>query len=332
MEAYRARKAMNNNSDLMIMNMIDKNDLKWAIENNISYFVFDFERLEKSIEIAKQVSKQAKIHIEVETGFNRTGFKEHEIDKVITEYNNNREYLHIEGLCTHYAGAESIANYYRIREQISKFNRIKEIIHQNNVYPKHFHSACSAAALTYEDTLMNMVRIGISQYGFWPSSETKIYNMLSDNAHFTKDPLHRILSWKSKIISINNIKAGEFIGYGNSYLTSENTKIAIVPVGYYHGFSRSLSNLGYVLINNRKAPVVGMINMNMSIINITGINNASIGDEVVIIGKQGRHEISVSSFSDMANYVNYEMLVRLPYEIPRIIVDNEKYYNNNHVN
>lgn len=320
-EAARAMAVKHPSSHIMIMNMIDNGDIDWAVENEVSYFVFNLERIEKSIEASKKVGKKALVHIEIETGFNRTGLNNSELTEFIEIYKRNSEYLEIEGICTHLAGAESVANYLRIQNQLVKYNQTLHILHDNGVKSKYRHVASSAAALTYAETRMNMVRFGIAQFGFWPSKETRMYNMLSDDAHFTKDPLHRILSWKTTVTSIKHIPAGEFVGYGTSYLTTEPTVAAVIPIGYCHGFSRNLSNLGYVLIKKKKAQVIGMVNMNMLMVNVTHIHGVNRGEDVVLIGRQGRHEITVSSFSDLANYVNYELLVRLSYEIPRIVVD-----------
>jgi alanine racemase len=116
------------------------------------------------------------------------------------------------------------------------------------------------------------------------------------------------------------VKTGEFIGYGTSYLASSDIKMAVVPVGYSNGFSRVLSNQGRVLIHGQRVPVIGIVNMNMVAVNVTGIDHVGRGDEVVLIGNQGDLEISVSSFSDFSDQVNYELLTRLPADIPRIIV------------
>lgn len=133
-------------------------------------------------------------------------------------------------------------------------------------------------------------------------------------------PLKQIISWKSKIMSIKSVPAGQFVGYGTVYQTTDDTLIAAVPVGYSHGFSRSLSNLGKVLIHGRRVPVIGMVNMNMMIADVSHCPGVQRGDEVVIIGSQRKNRITVSSFSDMTNDVNYETLVRLPKEIPRYII------------
>ncbi len=322
-DTYEAYRVLNvrKKAEIMIMGMIENEQLEWAIENKISFYVFEMDRLIHTINAAKKVNLKAKIHIEIETGLYRTGFETNEIEEVITLINANQEYLEIEGLCSHYAGAESIANYVRINAQYDEFIRIRDIFHQNHIFPRYEHTACSAAALTYPHTRMNMVRFGIAQYGFWSSKETRMHNLLSDDASFTRDPLKRVLKWKSSVMSVKTVEAGKFISYGNSYLTSRKTTVASVPVGYFHGYRRSLSNNGFVLLKGKKAPIIGSINMNMLIINVTTIPGVQKGDEIVIIGEQGMHNITVSSFCDIANLVNYELLCRLPSHIPRFIVD-----------
>lgn len=319
-EAERACRVKRPDTKLMIMNMIDSADLPWAIEKGIGWYVFDFDRLEASIEIARRTGRKAEIHIEVETGFNRTGFRAPEMARVIDLCRRNMDILDLIGVCTHFAGAESIANFYRIQQQRAVFERVREQWIAEGIRPRFFHSASSAAALTYPDTVMDLVRYGIAQYGFWPSNETRIYNMLNSDTQFTKDPLTQVLTWKSRVIAIQQVQTGEYVGYGTSFMAQHPMAIAVIPVGYYHGYSRNLSNLGHVLIRGHKAPVIGMVNMNIITVDITGIPAAAIGNEVVLIGRQGRHRITVSSFSDLANSVNYEMLIRLPFELPRMIV------------
>jgi len=167
---------------------------------------------------------------------------------------------------------------------------------------------------------MDMVRFGVAQYGIWPSMETKMNNLLSEEAKFIRDPLKTVLSWKSQVMSIKTVSRGNFVNYGNSFLTTKNMKLATIPVGYHHGYSRTLSNSGHVLIRGKKADVVGMVNMNMFMVNVTHIPAVKNGDEVVLIGKQGDFSISVSSFAELTNMMNYELLSRLPYQIPRIVV------------
>ncbi len=319
-EAERVHRVKRKTTKIMILGMIYNDQLEWAIENDISFYVFEMDRFHHTIQAAKKVQKKAKIHIEVETGLHRTGFERAEINEVISLINSNQEYLVIEGLCSHYAGAESIANHVRVQNQYDEFLRIRDIFQQHGITAHYEHTAASAAALTYPHTILDLVRFGIVQYGFW-SRETRIYNLLTEDAKFKKDPLSRVLKWKSNVMSVKSVKAGKFISYGNSYLTSQNTNIATIPVGYFHGYRRSLSNNGFVLIKGRKAPIIGTVNMNMLTVNVTSIPSVIKGDEVVIIGEQGKQKITIASFCETANLVNYELLARIPSQIPRYIVD-----------
>lgn len=303
-------------SQIMIMGFIASNELEWVISNNISFFVFDLERLIAAIEIASVLNKKARIHIEVETGMNRTGFREHELSNILKLLKSNTSTIEVAGLCTHFAGAESIANHVRITNQIERFENIYNKYFKYNFQNIKKHTACSAAALHYPQTHFDMVRIGILQYGFWPNIESKIKYLTKKNIH--KSPLRRVLRWTSKVLSIKEVAAGEFIGYGTNYIAETTTIIAIVPVGYSNGYSRGLSNMGRVLISGQRVSVVGVVNMNMISIDITNIPDVREGDEVVIVGKQGDKEISVASFSDYSNSMNYETLTRLPANIDRI--------------
>jgi alanine racemase len=318
-EAKMADEVKQSKSEIMIMGWIANEDIAWAIERDISFFIFENDRLEQAIKIAKKIKKKAKIHLEIETGLHRTGFGDDELKKAVKTLKCNEDHVIIEGVCTHFAGAESIANYVRVHKQIDRFNEVKQWLISKNIVPKYYHTACSSAALVYPETRMDMVRIGIAQYGYWPSEEVKIHNLLSGDIGFTQRPLQRILTWKSKVMGIEHVETGEFISYGNFFQAKKNTKIATVPVGYFHGYRRSLSNMGYVLIKGKKAPIIGMVNMSVMVVDVTSIPMVDKGDEVVLIGKQRNQTITVASFSELSNLVNYEFLVRLPMQIPRII-------------
>jgi alanine racemase len=319
-EAFRAFNVKKDGTHLIIMGMIGDDQLEWVIANDISFFVFTRERLEAAISQARLCKKKARIHLELETGMHRTGIDEEELGAIVSVLKKNSRYLSIEGVCTHYAGAESIANFHRIQQQYNLFNKLCKSLKRDGITPGYYHSAASAAALIYPQTIMDMVRFGIAQYGFWPSMETKMNNLLSENTRFIKDPLKTVLSWKTRVMSLKTVSKGNFVNYGTAFLTTKNMKLATIPVGYCHGYSRSLSNSGQVLIRGRKADVVGMVSMNMFMVNVTSIPNVRIGDEVVLIGRQGDLNISVSSFAEMTKMVNYELLSRLPYQIPRLIV------------
>lgn len=323
-EAKRARDAKTEaESHIMIMGMIENPEIKWAIEQDVSFYVFENDRLRAAIKYAKEVGSPARIHLHLETGMNRTGLENGEIEETVRLIKNNSDHLQIDGICTHYAGAESVSNHVRVTRQIENFKKLSKKLQDLGIEAKHLHTACSAAALNYPETTMDMVRIGIAQYGFWPNRETymKFVKNHSDIEKEHKDPLRRVMEWKSVVMSTKNVEAGEFIGYGNTYQTSRKQKIATVPIGYSHGFGRNLTNAGIVLIKGRRAGVAGLVNMNLLTIDVTDIPGVKKGDEVVIIGKQGDQEMTVSSFSEMTNFLNYEVLVRIPSQLPRHLVE-----------
>ena len=320
-EAFQVKRVAGDAADLMIMGMIDNDQLEWAIENDVEFYVFEEERLNASIDAARKIGKPARIHIELETGMNRTGFEEGEWSKLAGVLKDNGPLLELKGLCTHYAGAESYANFLRVNEQYDRFRKGQEFFTHQHIIPKQYHTASSAAMIRLPHTRMDMVRIGILQYGFWPNMETFITTIKPKSKVPESNPLHRIISWKSTVMNTKKVKQGEYIGYGTSYLATQDIHIAVVPVGYGYGFSRSLSNTGRALVRGQRVSVIGTVNMNAIMIDISEVEGVEKGDEVVLIGKQGEMTISVSSFSEFSDQLNYELLTRIPNEIPRMVVD-----------
>ncbi|MBI1288341.1 MAG: alanine racemase [Flavobacteriales bacterium] len=316
-EAFQAKEVLSSNSEVMIMGMIDKADIEWAVRNHISFFVFDITRLENALEVAKRIKIPARIHIELDTGLNRTGYTKKQLRTVVEFLTKHAKYFIVEGLCTHYAGAESIANHVRVSQQYKLFNKYKRWLSEKGIEPIRLHTACSAAAISYPKTRMDMARIGIMQYGYWPSRETHI-NFIGGKRE-KEDPLKQVITWKSRVMTTHLVHAGEFVGYGTSYMAEQDMKVAVVPVGYAQGYSRSLSNTGRILIRGARVSVIGVVNMNMLIADVSNVPETSIGDEVVLIGRQGDMGISVSSFGELSAQLNYELLTRLPHDIPRII-------------
>ncbi|MBE0648547.1 MAG: alanine racemase [Bacteroidales bacterium] len=314
-EAYEVCQLISPTTRVMIMGWISKDEIEWAIGRDVEFYVFDIQRLEAAIHASKVLKKPARIHLELETGMNRTGFAKKNLEVALNLIKANPNQIHLSGICTHLAGAESIANYYRIRHQLKRFKTVLSNIESRGFIPEFRHMASSAATLSYPATRMDLVRVGIAQYGFWPSQEIFIDYVRTKQDK--NDPLKRVLSWKSRIMSLKDVKEGEFVSYGTTYLATSATRIAVVPVGYANGFSRSLSNQGRVLIRGYRVGVIGLVNMNMMIVDVTKIPDVEQGDEVVIIGKQDDMEISVASFSEISNQLNYELLARLPLEIIR---------------
>lgn len=317
-EAYDVFAAASPKSTIMIMGSLTDKDIEWAISNEIEFYIFSMDRLTTTLTLAKKLGKKALIHVEVETGMYRTGFEQQELPQLIQVLKDNSEHLTFKGLCTHFAGAESIANYVRIKKQKIAFRKALKTIRESGLTPEIVHTCCSAAAVRLPDMHYDMLRIGIMQYGFWSGPEVMVEYLTAHNAE--KSPLKRIIRWESSIMSLKHVPPGEYVGYGSSFYSHEPMTLAIVPVGYAHGFSRSLSNSGIVLINGKRAPVVGTVNMNCIAADVTNIPEVETDEAVILIGEQGEHEVSVASFGERSNQLNYELLTRLPIDIERKVV------------
>ena len=314
-EAERVLNVKQPDTTVMIMGWIPPESLRWVIENEIEFWVFESERLKEALQLADKLGLKARIHIELETGMNRTGFGPYELSEIWPVLRDYKHAYVLEGLCTHLAGAESIANHVRIQRQIKRFRLMTGLFKDRGYQAKSIHAASSAVTIVYPAFQFDMVRVGILQYGYWPSKETFIHYV--SRRKKKNDPLDRIISWKSSVMAVKDVRQGEFVSYGTTYLATEDKTIAIVPTGYSHGYSRALSNSGRILIHGQRVAVIGMINMNMLIADVSPLHDVVVGDEVVLIGEQEHQTISVASFSELSNQLNYELLTRLPAGILR---------------
>lgn len=317
-EAKRTYKSFKKNSSLMIMGFIEPNDFNWVIKNGIEFYVYELELLSEALKYAKKLNKKAVIHLDIETGMNRTGLTKLQLTKAVEIINMNRDNFYIRGASTHFAGAESIANHVRITQQFKVYQQRLKFLEKHNIIPEIKHVASSAAALNYPNYRLDMIRTGIMIFGYWPTKEA-FFSYLSKRKLY-EDPLERAVVWKSNIMSVKKVHQGEFVGYGLGFQAPEDMNVAIIPVGYANGYSRVLSNNSHVLLHGQRAEVIGTVNMNMILINISTISEAKIGDEVILIGKQGENEITVSSFAEMNYGLNYELLSRLSERIERVLV------------
>ena len=148
-EAIRVCAVKKDETEVMVMGWMSSEELEWAVKNEVEFFVFEKEKLYEALSFAKKYDKKAIIHIEVETGMNRTGFTQKDLHRIVKLLLENKDYFRVKGLCTHYAGAESIANHVRVQRQIKKYNRIYKWITNRGIHPEIRHTACSAAAMTY---------------------------------------------------------------------------------------------------------------------------------------------------------------------------------------
>ncbi|MEK7636547.1 MAG: alanine racemase [Patescibacteria group bacterium] len=289
-EAVRLRKE-GIRTPILVLGYILPRFISDAVNHNISITVSSLETLRH----LTAISKSPRIHLKIDTGMHRQGFFPEEISSILPQLKK----IIIEGVYTHFADPERVA---LTRKQYEKFFFVKNVIAP--IYPNAiFHAAASGAAILCPKTRCDMVRIGIGLYGYFPSHKARV--------RARGISLHPILSWKSIVSEIKRIPKGESVGYYFTECMRRDSMLAIIPIGYWHGFDRSLSSRGFVLIRGKRAKVIGRVSMDMITVDCTDIQNVAIGDQVTIIGVDGRESISAEEIADMQGTSAYEVLTRI---------------------
>ncbi len=287
-----------------------KYDLRQTVYNKetIRYLVstnfVDIKRLHK-----------IKVHLKVETGTSRQGLEKDELLK-LAKFIKKHPQIDIEGAHTHYANIEDTTDHSYAQSQLQRFKNAVELLGKNGVKIPIKHTACSAAVILFPETYFDMVRLGISMYGLWPSKET----LVSAREKNRKIKLEPVLTWKTIIAQVKKIKAGTPISYGLTERTSQDSTIAVLPVGYWDGYDRELSGIANVLIKGKRCKVLGRVCMNMIVVDVGHVKDIKLEDEVVLLGKQGREEITADELAQKIGTINYEVVTRINPLIPRIVI------------
>ena len=276
-----------------------------AIENDIQLSVFLPDHIKSCNNAYDLLKKKARVHIKVDTGMHRVGIHSEKALDFIKETEKNKK-IKLEGIFTHLACAE---NYKKTIEQKNKWeNLIQEVDKLNVKVVKHV--ANTSAVLGYSNMQYDMIRAGIGIYGLKPD--------LHPNADKNID-LKQAIGVKARIVHIQTLEQGCGISYGHTYTTpKDHTKIATVPIGYADGISRSLSNNIYGLIKGKKTNQVGNITMDQMMFDITNINNVEVGDIITLLGEDSGSFISVDSWAEKLNTINYEITCKLRVRLPKV--------------
>ena len=249
-------------------------------------------------EAALEVNKEVKVHVEVGTGMGRTGVHPYKIEKYITSLGQN---IKVEGMYTHFSSADVDDEY--SHKQLNSFNvavnKAKEILGEL----KYIHAAASNALINYPEARFNLVRPGIILYGYAGAEDT-----------FEKIDLKPIAKLKAKVTFLKDVPAGTSIGYSRSYITTKETKVANVPIGYADGFRRDFSNGWKVLINGKKVPIIGKVCMDSFMVDVTELEDIKVGDEVIIWDNEN---ITLEELADKCDTINYEIICTVGARVPR---------------
>ncbi len=258
--------------------------------------------------------KKLKWHLKVDTGLGRQGLLSSDILKSVALLDRHR--LTPEGLFSHFSGVEEKQFDTYSFDQYALLIEWKNALSAINIHPK-LHISGTAGVLRYDLFALDIVRIGLGLYGLWPSGEVK-------KTVVDKDFFKPVLSFKTHISELKTLPSGSSIAYDCTYTLTKESKIAILPVGYWDGLPRTLSSKGMVLIQGKRVPIIGRIMMNMCVVDVTCIQGVKQGDMVTLIGKDDKEELTVDEFARLAGTINCEVVTRLNPTIPRKITGLQK--------
>lgn len=299
---------------IFTLGYVSLEDLEDAVHHDIRVTVYNPETVKKLESIGKKCNRQVPIHIKIETGTNRQGVQGKQLASLLSLI-DECQYITLEGISTHFANIEDTTDHSYAQYQLDQFCEIEKAYFDKQVPIRH--TACSAAILLFPETYFEMVRAGIALYGLWPSKQTKV----SCSMKGKKIPeLKPVLAWKTKIAQIKDVADDSFVSYGCTFRTTRDSKIAVLPVGYYDGYRRAFSNVAHVLVKGRRAPVRGRVCMNITLVDVTDIENVVSEEEVVLLGKQGNEEVTADHLASIAGTINYEIITGINPNLERKIV------------
>lgn len=294
---------------ILILGPVADYQKKYCIENSISFIASSLDEVKYIDSLAETIGKKALVHIAIDTGMSRVGYVAHETNDLIIKnitnmlkLNNNIDF---EGIFTHFSCADE-KDISFTHTQYNRFKFVVEKLKQNGFDFKYIHCQNSAAVVSLDDDFCNYVRAGISLYGYYPSKDVE-RNL----------KIKPVLTWKCRISHIKTLKKGTPVGYGATYITKSDSKIATLPVGYADGFRRSLSNKYSVLCNGVMVPIVGNVCMDQSMIDVSNIDCA-VGDIVTLLSNKN----SAEDIAYIDNSISYDILCGVSNRVPRIYITN----------
>lgn len=312
-EALQIRKAKINAPILVLgyTGISTEAAIKDAINANVTLTVFTKEMAKEVVKAAEQLKKLAKVHIKIDSGMNRIGIRKKEAALELVSLLKS-DHVQIEGIFTHFADADNIDSTYTDK-QFNHFMSVINCLEENGVHIPIKHCCNSAATISYPNMHMDMVRVGISLYGLYPSEHLKNHIKLI-----------QVMSFKTKPVLIKNVEKGEPISYGCTFSPNSPSKIATIPVGYADGFTRALSNKGNVTVKGERAPIVGRICMDQSMIDVTEIPHISEEDIVTIFGEPSEGFISLDEVAEQLQTIHYEIVCLIGKRVPRVYLENNR--------
>ncbi|MGZ6029430.1 MAG: alanine racemase, partial [Myxococcaceae bacterium] len=302
---------------ILVMGYLAPAQVAEVVDPGVHVLVSSRQVLEALAAHSRRLGVALPVHIKVDTGTHRQGVVPAEAAGLADAA--RAAGLAVTGLATHFANIEDTTDHSYAYLQLERFRGALAAVRDRVGPVPVVHAACSAAALLFREADFNMVRVGISLYGHWPSKETHLSWLLEHGRDGVK--LQPALAWRARVGQVKDVAAGAPVGYGLSYRPTRASRIAVLPVGYAEGYPRALSSRGRVLLHGRAAPVVGRVCMNIFMADVTDAGRVEDGDVATLIGADGSERVTVEELAENAGTINYEILARLSPTLPRLLVD-----------
>ena len=301
---------------VLVLGYAPLDSLEEAVAGDLRLTVYNRETVARLADLAARLRRTVRLHIKVETGTWRQGVDPKDLAAFVRDI-RSRPGLAVEGLSSHFANIEDTTKHDYPRRQLAVYRSAIRDLETGGPRIPLRHMSCTASTILFPEPGFNLARVGIGLYGLWPSKETYLSCLLDRKEPLSLEP---VLSWKAGIAQIKKVPAGADIGYGCTYRTTRPTRLAVVPVGYYDGYDRGLSNAAHVLVRGRRAPVRGRVAMDFFMADVTDVPGAGLEDQVTLLGADGRERITAEDLAALAGTISYEVVSRINPFVPRVVV------------
>ena len=301
------------NAPILLLGYTPELRFEDVINHGFIQTMYSYEMAEKLSKTAVRLGKTAVVHIKIDTGMGRIGYRVNDeaADEIVRI--SKLPGIEVNGMFTHFAASDEADKAYT-NMQFERFMKMDKMLKDRGLNIPVRHAANSAAIMDIDSMMLNMVRPGIILYGAYPSDEVVKENL----------DLRPVMSIKTHVSFVKEVEKGDCISYGRTYTAPDKRKIATIPVGYADGFIRAYAKDGKVLIKGKFAPIVGRICMDQFMVDVTDIDDVKINDEVVLMGTQGENSITADDIAKALNTINYEVFCTLSKRVPRQYIRNGK--------
>jgi len=296
---------------ILLMTGIWKGEEDGIVAQNLTPTIWEHWHIETLERAARKRQVVLPVHLKIDTGMHRLGAPPEAVPR-LCEMLLACKHLSLEGVSTHFASAE-VLDAQDARRQTACFEEGLAVLQDHGLQPRFVHMGNSAAMSARPDTWKTMVRPGIALYGY-----SLAFTRGGEPAAVAPLPLRPVLSWKTRVLTVKDVAAGQAVGYMGTYVTKTQSRIAVLPVGYADGYPRLLSNRARVIVGGEYSPVVGRVSMDLTIVDVSHIRGVAVGDEVILIGRDHGKSVDAVELARLCESVPYEILCGLSQRVPRV--------------